>query len=103
MLRLLAEKVCVGIRKYEDSVLAGDDTGFTSCVTRQAGMANRICVPGANVVSDLKPGYSIRFPPVTRAAESDCRHNGRGERRRLLVRSGRGLPVSISCSVTRPC
>src|SRR5882757_5087388 len=69
VLRLLAQKMCVGVREYKDAVAANDRALLASRISGQTRVAYRIDIPGADVLSQFESSLSLCFRAHKIAAE----------------------------------
>ena len=76
MLRLLAQKMRVCIREYEDAVAADDGALFASRVSRKASVGHWIHIPGADLLSHFEANLGVSFRSHKIAAEPG--HGGYG-------------------------
>jgi hypothetical protein len=76
VLWLLAQKMRVCIREYEDAVAADDSALFASRVSGQARVAHRIHIPGSDLLSHFEASFGLRFRAHKIAAEPG--HGGYG-------------------------
>src|SRR5580704_111450 len=92
MLRLLAQKMRVGIRKNENAAMPSDGARLASRIAGQARVSQRIDVSCADILSGLEAGARIRLGPHKITAITRARpRGGSAKSRRFLLRSGGGL------------
>src|SRR5438270_9354473 len=78
VLRLLAQEMCVGVREYKDAVAAKDGALLASRISGQARVAQRIHIPGADLLSQLEASLSLSFGAHEITAEPGYCGNGGG-------------------------
>jgi hypothetical protein len=77
-------RVC--IREYEDPVAADDSTRFASRVSRQASVAQRIHIPGADLLTHFEASLGVHLRSHKIAAKpGHGGYAGDGKRRRSFV------------------
>src|ERR1700676_3818971 len=88
MLRLLAEEMCMGVRKNKDAVVAIDQAEFAACVAREARVPDRMHIPCAHAIA----GSETRsYRDVAVRGHTFCNQRGSFFRSECGSRFGRSL------------